>query len=216
MTIFRILALGCHGFCGYLLGMNFSNTLTLQVILAVILAILASLSAWFIQAGMYRIHLRDKMPVYVSLGLSLFWLVLGIWAGQWLIAVLCVLSQLLAGLMAAYGGLRSDLGRQNATQILGLHQYLRKADRAELKRIQENDPEYFYNLLPFALALGVEASFAKRFEKKKMPACPYFTCGVQTRMNPEEWTQFFQETARLMDERRKRMEYEKYAALWLR
>ncbi len=35
-------------------------------------------------------------------------------------------------------------------------------------------------------------------------------------MTAEEWARFFRETARLMDERRKRMEVEKYSALWLR
>jgi hypothetical protein len=35
-------------------------------------------------------------------------------------------------------------------------------------------------------------------------------------MTAPEWAKFFRETAKLMDERRKRMEMEKYAALWLR
>lgn len=216
MLIFRYAMCGVMVFCGICYAMNFTGMIAMQVILSLLLGAVGAVGGWLIQAGMYRLHLRDKAPVYLALGLSLVWVLLGLWAGQWLIGLLCALSQLLAGLMAAYGGRRSELGRQNAVQILGLHQYLRKADRAELKRIQENDPEYFYNLLPFALALGVEVPFARRFEKKKMPACPYFTCGVQTRMTPEEWTRFFQETLRLMDARRKQMEIEKYSALWVR
>ena len=214
--IFRYCMCGLMFFCGVCFAMNFTGLRAMQVILAIFLGSLGAVAAWVIQAGMYRIHLRDKMPLYLSLGIAAAWTLLGLWAGVWLIGLLCSLSQLLAGLMAAYGGRRSELGRQNASQILGLHVYLRKADRAELKRIQENDPEYFYNLLPFALALGVESTFAGRFGTKKMPACPYFTCGVQTRMTAEEWARFFHETAKLMDERRKRMEKEKYAALWLR
>lgn len=216
MKIFRYMMSGVMVFCGICLAMNFTSMAAMQVILSLFLGALGAVSGWLIQSGMYRLHLRDKSPVILSLGLVLAWVLLGLWAGQWLVALLCVLSQLLAGLMAAYGGRRSDLGRQNATQILGLHQYLRTADRAELKRIQQNDPEYFYNLLPYAMALGVEGAFAKRFDKKKMPACPYFTCGVKTKMTPEEWVQFFRATARLMDEQRRRMEFEKYAALWVR
>ena len=214
--IFRYCMCGLMFFCGVCFAMNFTGLRAMQVILAIFLGAVGAVAAWVIQAGMYRIHLRDKMPLYLSLGIAVAWTLLGLWAGVWLIGLICALSQLLAGLMAAYGGRRSELGRQNASQILGLHVYLRKADRAELKRIQENDPEYFYNLLPFALALGVESTFASRFGTKKMPACPYFTCGVQTRMTAEEWARFFHETANLMDERRKRMEKEKYAALWLR
>lgn len=216
MRIFRWLMGGVMAFCGICYAMNFTGMAALQVILSLLLGAVGAVAGWLIQAGMYRIHLRDKAPLIISFVLVLLWILLGLWAGQWIIGLVCALSQLLAGLMAAYGGRRSDLGRQNATQILGLHRYLRTVDRGELKRIQKNDPEYFYKLMPFAMALGVDVAFARRFEKKKMPDCPYFTCGVKTKMTPEEWTNFFRETARLMDERRKRMEFEKYSAIWLR
>ena len=216
VKIFRYAMCGVMFFCGVCYAMNFTGLAAMQVILSIFLGAVGAVAGWLIQSGMYRIHLRDKSPLILSLVLALIWFGLGLWAGAWIVGLVCSLSQLLAGLMAAYGGRRTELGRQNAIQILGLHVYLRKADRAELKRIQENDPEYFYNLLPYALALGVEKSFASRFGTKKMPACPYFTCGIQTRMTAEEWSRFFRETARLMDERRKRMQTEKYAALWLR
>ena len=216
MLIFRYAMCGVMLFCGICYAMNFTGMVAMQVILSLLLGASGVAAGWLIQAGMYRLHLRDKAPVIAALALALIWLLLGIWAGQWLIGLLCSLSQLLAGLMAAYGGRRSDLGRQNATQILGLHQYLRKADRAELKRIQENDKDYFFNLLPYALALGVEMPFARRFGGEKLSDCLYFTCGVQVKMTAEDWTGFFQETVRLMDARRKRMEYEKYAAIFFR
>jgi hypothetical protein len=162
--------------------------------------------------GIHLVQLGSTL----SLVLALIWFGLGLWAGAWIVGLVCSLSQLLAGLMAAYGGRRTELGRQNAIQILGLHVYLRKADRAELKRIQENDPEYFYNLFPFALALGVDMSFARRFGPKKMPACPYFLCGVKEKMTAEEWTLFFRETAQILDQRYQRMEVEKYAVMWMR
>ena len=214
--LFRFLFLGVQVFCGMCYAMNFTGITAMQVILTIVLGALGMVCGWMMQKAMYRLHLRGFRRLAIGLGCGVLWLGLGIWCGQWLIGLLTTLSQFLCGLMAAYGGRRSELGRQNATQLLGLRHYLKNADRAELKRIQENDPEYFYNLLPFALALGVEGTFAGRFGTKKMPACPYFTCGIQTRMTAEEWARFFRETARLMDERRKRIEKEKYAALWLR
>ena len=216
MLIFRYAMCGVMLFCGVCYAMNFTGHTALQVLLSIVLGALGAAAGWLIQGGMYRIHLRDKASLILSLVLAAAWVLLGLWAGQWIIGLCAALSQLLAGLMAAYGGRRSELGRQNAAQILGLHQYLRTVERAEIKRIQENDPEYFYNLMPFALALGVDGAFARRFDKKKMPDCPYFTCGVQTKMTAEEWARFFRETARLMDERQKRMDFEKYAAIWVR
>jgi len=70
--------------------------------------------------------------------------------------------------------------------------------------------------LPFAMALGVETAFAKRFGKRKLPPCPYFTCGVKQRMTAEEWIRFFRETANIMDSLQHRLEMEKYAVLWMR
>jgi len=213
---FRWILCGEMVFCGICYAMNFTGMIALQVILAVLLSLLGAFFGWMIQKGMYRLHLRYQVPLWISLGLGVVWILLGIWCGQWVIGLLSVLLQLLGGLMAAYGGRRSELGRQNASQILGLRHYLKNADRTELKRIQENDPEYFYNLLPYAMALGVDKAFAKRFGKRKLPACPYFTCGVKTRMTAEEWIRFFRETANIMDAMQHRLEMEKYAVLWLR
>ena len=214
--IFRFLFLGVQVFCGMCYAMNFTGIIAMQVILTMVLAALGMACGWLIQKAMYRLHLRGLPTLLIGLGSAVLWLLLGVWAGVWLIGLCCVLSQALCGLMAAYGGRRSELGRQNATQLLGLRHYLRTADRAELKRIQENDPEYFYNLLPFALALGVEVPFSRRFGPKKMPACPYFICGVKEKMTAEEWTMFFRETAHILDQRYQRMELEKYAVLWTR
>ena len=214
--LFRWILCGEMVFCGICYAMNFTGMIALQVILAVLLSALGAFAGWLIQKGMYRVHLRYQVPVWISLGISVAWVLLGLWAGQWLIGLCSVLVQLLGGLMAAYGGRRSELGRQNASQILGLRHYFTTADRTELKRIQENDPEYFYKMLPYALALGVEMPFAKRFGKRKLPPCPYFTCGVKQRMTAEEWIRFFRETASIMDAMRHRLEMEKYAVLWMR
>ncbi len=216
MMIFRGLMCAVQAICGLCFAMNFTEMIAMQVILAIVLAALGGVTAWLIQDGMYRLHLRYKLPVVLALVLAVLWTLLGLWAGQWIMGLITALVQLLAGLMAAYGGRRSDLGRQNATMILGLRHYLKTVDRADLKRIQDNDPEYFYNLMPFALALGVEMPFARRFGKQKLQPCPYFSCGVKTRMTAEEWTRFFRETAAILDERYRRQEVEQYAAIWLR
>ena len=214
--IFRILMCAMQLICGVCYAMNFTGKLGFQIILVPVLAVLGAVMGWFIQAGMYRLHLRFRVPVFISLGFSAAWLGLGLWCGQWLIGLIVTLVQLLSGLMIAYGGRRSELGRQNATQILGLRHYFKTVDRADLKRIQENDPEYFYNLLPYAMALGVDMAFARRFGSQKMGSCPYFICGVTNKLTAEEWTGFFRETASILDERWHRMEIEQYAAIWMK
>jgi uncharacterized membrane protein len=64
-------------------------------------------------------------------------------------------------LMPAY----SVPGRKLRDEIEGLRQYLGVAERASLARIQapELTPQEFARMLPFALALGVEKTWADRF-----------------------------------------------------
>lgn len=214
--IFRFLAAAIHFFCGICLAMNLTGMLMLQILLAIVLSIGGAISGWAIQGGISRLHLRFKLPLLVSLGLSVLWILLGVLAGQLVIGLLSVLSQLLAGLALAYGGRRSDLGRQNASQILGLRQYFRKADPEQIKQLCHNDPEYFFSLAPFAMALGVEKAFAKRFGRHKLPPCPYFVCGVHGRMDALDHARFMAEAAQILDERQRRMAWEKYAVIRFR
>ena len=216
VRFFRILMCAMQLVCGVCYAMNFTGKLGFQIILVPVLAVLGAVMGWLTQEGMYRLHLRFRVSVIVSLAVSVAWLGLGLWCGQWLIGLIVTLVQLLAGLMIAYGGRRSELGRQNATQILGLRHYFKTVDRADLKRIQDNDPEYFYNLLPYAMALGVDMAFARRFGSQKMGSCPYFICGVTNKLTAEEWTRFFRETASILDERWRRMEMEQYSAIWMK
>ena len=208
VKIFRALACGTHIFCGILLAMNFTTTRSLQIILSILLVLLAAFSGWFMQAGMYRLHLRWKLPLLVSLGLGVIWILLGVLSGQWIAAVLSVTLQWLTGIMAAYGGRRSELGRANAAMVLGLRHFLRKMTPEEASRLSHNDPDFFYNMLPFAMALGVGKAFSRTFGRKKQEMCPYFVCGIHTRMNAADWARFLHEAIEILDSRQRKLEWE--------
>lgn len=213
VKIFRWIACGVQLFCGVCFAMNFTGITALQWILAVVLGLAGAVTAWMIQDGMFRLHLRYKLPLILSLVIGVLWVLLGLWAGQWIMGLLSVLGQILAGIAAAYGGRRTDLGRQNGCQILGFRHYLKTVSKEDLNRIQANDPEYFYNTLPFAMALGVDKAFAKGFGRRKLPPCPYFHCGVHQRMTAEEWVDFLHEAAEILDSRQRQMQWEKYAVI---
>lgn len=211
--IFRMLSCGVQVFSGICFAMNITGVTALQAILAIALAFLGAVSAWAIQGGVYRLHLRYKLPLILSLVLSVAWVLVGVWAGQWAVGLCSVLAQLLTGLAAAYGGRRTELGRQNGCQILGLRDYLKTVSREDIQRIQANDPEYFYNMVPYAMVLGVDKAFARQFGRKKLPQCPYFACGVHSRMTAEDWAGFLREAADILDSAYRRMEWEKFAVV---
>ena len=203
--IFRGIAAVSHGICGICLAMNLTVSPVLQVMLSVFLFALAAASAWIIQGGMYRIHMRHKAGLWFGLALCLVWTLIGVWAGVWYIPLLSVLAQLFFGLMAAYSGRRTDGGRLNASYVLGLRRYLKKLSEEEVLRLQRNDPEFFYNMIPYAMALGVDKTFAKAFGRKKLEQCPYFVCGIHSKMNAADWNRFLREAMEILDYRQRRM-----------
>jgi hypothetical protein len=112
--------------------------------------------------------------------------------------------------MAAYGGRRSDAGRQASRQVLGLRRYLHKADRSQLQRLSDNDPDYFHNLAPYALALGVDKPFAKRFGKLQIPPCPYLLTAAGSTMTAADWCALMNLAVQSMESGISRRKYENF------
>lgn len=216
INLFRVLACGVSFFSGICFTMNITNSTVLQVILCIVLGLLGVFSAWAIQGSMYKIHVRGKIPLLVGLIFTLLWILVGTIAGQVLIAVVAVLAQMLAGLAAAYGGMRSDLGRYQAGQILGLRSYLAHVSREELNRIMENNPDYFFEMLPYAIALGVDTRFARAFGKMNVGQCPYLAAKENRKRTAEEWALLCRKTADKMDTRQRKLELEKWIPISIR
>ena len=216
IKLFRILCCGSHLFAGINVGMNMSSILAIQILLSVAFGLLAVLSAWRIQEMAYRTHIRGKLPVYIGFGCMVLWIVLGVLAGQVWIPFGSALGQLLLGYFAAYGGRRSDLGRVSASQILGLRAYLKKISKEEIQRLRGTDPDYFFNMAPYVLALGIVRPFAKCFAGRKLAPCPYLMCGIENGRYAAEWAAILADTADRMDARQRRMQLEKWSAVRFR
>lgn len=194
---FAFAAVGLFG--GAALGIRLSADSAAPWLWAIVLSLLGAYSAYKIQSGAYRLFLRDKHKLWTAGIFCLIWIVLGYIAGTPGVGILVSASQLLAGLMAAHGGRRTDAGRQICKQALGLRRYLRKADPGSLRRIWENDPDYFFTLAPYALALGVDKTFAHRFGKLPLSPCPYLITGASGQMTAAEWCVLMRRTVDSME-----------------
>ena len=210
--LFRALCCGISLFSGICVGMNFTLNAAMRVVLSILFAAVGVVTAWVIQDGMYRLHIRGKMPILLAMIAMVLWIALGIAAGSgaWLVTLLAVLAQILAGLASAYGGRRSDLGRHQAGLILGLRHYLGSISKDELARITENDPDFFFRMLPYAIAMGVDTRFAKNFGAQKMPQCPYFAAREDRKRTAAEWALMLRKTADRMDARQRKMQLEQW------
>ena len=209
MKIFRGLLCGCQVFCGANVAANFTGNMVLMVVMSVILGIFGAITAWLIQEVAFRTHLRGKVPVYIGLVCILIWILLGILCGQPWIPLGCVLGQWAFGYFAAYGGRRSDLGRHDAAQVLGLRRYLKHLPRGDINRLLMNEPDYFFNLAPYALAMGVIKPFAVAFGRRKMDQCPYLISRVSGKRSAEDWAHLLADTADMMDAKSRRMMVER-------
>ena len=210
MKLFRALCCASQVFSGICVAMNMTTIGLLQIMLSVVFGIFGAISAWQIHEIAYRTHLRGKTRVYIGLVCILVWILLGILCGEWIIPTCAALGQMLMGYFAAYGGRRSDVGRHDAGQILGLRSYLKKIPKEDLTRLQKTDPDYFFNMAPFALSLGVIVPFAKQFGARKLNQCPYLVTRVHGKRTAEEWAYLFADAADAMDARYRRMELEKW------
>lgn len=207
--IFRLLSAGIGLFGGFALGIALGAGAWLQWFWAVLLALAGGVSAWHMQAWADSLLLLDKSKLWSALVQLGLWILLGIIGGVPLVGILVPVSQLLAGLMVSFGGRRTEEGRHAAAQVLGLRKHLRTADKTELTRILMQDPEYFHNMAPYALALGVDRAFAKRFGNQGLSPCPYLTTGMDGHRSAAEWSALMRKTVAAMDSRRKQLPMER-------
>ena len=117
------------------------------------------------------------------------------------------------GFLYAFGGKRTELNRSDAGEILALRRYLRSIDRPEAARLLKADPEYFYRMAPYAIALGVGKPFAAAFGRRPLESCPYLIVRNSEGKTAEQWMRMMTQMVSLMDSRYHRMQAEKWLAI---
>ena len=207
--VFRLLVSLTGLFCGAQLAIALTADMSVQWMLVILFAILGAVGAWLITGWADGLFLSAKQGVWLALIVCGIWWITGILCGVGGTVILVLLYLLLAGLMISYGGRRTEAGMQAMSDVLGLRRYLRRLDRSEVERITQSNPEYFFQMLPYALALGVDRAFAKRFGKQPMPRCPYLQLPQVSNMTALQWSTLLRHTVASMDARRQKLRGEK-------
>ncbi len=107
----------------------------------------------------------------------------------------------MSGIFLAYGGKRTELGQQAQAQIFALRRHMRKVSKNELQQIIRQNPDYFYQMAPYALALNVDRTFARRFSQLRLGTCSYLITGTEKPMTAGEWNKLLRDTVRKLDHR---------------
>lgn len=202
--IFRCLVALIGAVAGYSLAAAFATDTVWKVVLSILLVPLGAVLSWLIQAGVRGIHLRYRLDLFIALGCALVWLILGNWAGEWNVSVFIIVIQFLAGLAAIHGSRRTEAGLQARNEILGLRRYLKTVHPEELRRIRQNNPDYYFTMAPYAMALGVDKAFARQFGEEKLSACPYLEVDGKANMSPRQWNDLLRQVVQVLDDRQRK------------
>ncbi len=211
--VFRLLMALVGLFDGICLGLNLAAEAAVQWLPAALLAAACFGAAWQIQLWSEDLFSRRKSKLLLSLLLAVCWLLLSVWAGTWQTDAWLLVGLLLSGLMATFGGRRTEAGRQLMGDALGFRMYLATIPRTQLHHIRQQNPDYFHSVAPYAMALGCDKAFASRFGRDLLPPCPYITGVPQKPMTATEWCKLLRSTARSMESRLRQQPIEKLNAV---
>ncbi len=127
-------------------------------------------------------------PVIRGAVCALVLVVLGILGKAWLAALAAAAVQIWFGYSVRHGGRRTQNGCELLEQLLGLRRFLLTASPKRLRALQEKQPQYYYDLLPYAEALGVGRQFSERFPaEQKLEPPDWLDTGVRQAMAPREF-----------------------------
>ncbi len=198
LYVFRGLAALAGLFAGIQLSIALSADAAVQWLPAIILSIFCGCGSWFIHRWATALFSSEKRGIWIALGLGAVWLILSGMADQLATGIWAVLGQFLAGLMAAFGGRRTYEGRQAMAQTLGLRRYLKTQSREQIKAVCRANPDYFHQMVPYALALGVDKRFARSFGDILLSACPYIQTGSDKPMRASQMRQQLHDARKAM------------------
>ena len=212
--LFRAICALIGLFGGVSFGIAMTQEAAIQGFWIFLTAVIGLLCGYQMQAPIAELLLRKSGKTALGLVFTAVWLILGLIAGQFGLAIIVMLARWLAGAMVFYGGRRTEEGKQEFARILGLRQFLKTVSKEELRRIQTMDPEYFHVIAPYAFALGVGRSFAQRFGKAHIPDCPYISCRSDNIHTARQWAEKINATLSNMNRRSRLLPLERFMALF--
>ena len=204
VKFFRVLMAVVGLLSGTCFGILLGNMLDYGWVFMLVLSCVGLVCSWHIQSWPQGVFLHHRFRLLVAAVLCVLWLLLGIVIGQFPLALIAVLLQVVAGFLAAFGGRRTEDGRIAMGQILSLRRYLGKLTGKQIHQLYQENPEFFFNTLPYAIALGCDGVFTRRFGKGRLPVCPYIQASATRGLTAKQWSQLMRSILDSMTARQRR------------
>lgn len=206
--IVRFLAVGAGAVSGILLSQGVYTAGAGTFLLAAALGLACGLFSHAVLTVGSSLPLGNRQSLRLGALCAVLWLIVGALCGDKLSAIAMVAYELIIGLAAAVGGRRSEVGRQYVAQIHGLKRHLTAGSIFDIQLCQQKNEDYFFDLMPYALALGVEKRFARRFGKIKPETCPYLRAPAEN-LSPVRWAALLRQAADRLDHRQRNLHLER-------
>lgn len=213
IKIFRMLSAIAGFLCGTCFGIILGNLLDFGWLFMLSLSAVGLVCSWHIQYWPQGVFLHHRSRLWTALALGILWLALGFATGQIALALVSVLIQFVAGFLAAFGGRRSEEGRTAMGQTLSLRYHLKHLSSRQIQQQYQDNPDFFFDMLPEAIALGCETAFARRFGKGRMNACPYVQASDTRGLTAMQWSQLMRQILDGMTARQRRLPMENLRAV---
>lgn len=212
-VVFRFLASGIGLFGGTGIGLLMGSGALLRGFLMVLMGALGAISGWYILPWAGSFRLRAKPGLYYGPALCALWVLLALAVGNISLGLWMAGGLLLSGVFLRIGGRRTELGNQTCQQLRGLRRYLRDTEKGTLRHRFEGDPDYFFRMLPYALALGVDKRFADAFGSLPMDDCPYLQGAGREGMTAAGWRNLLTQVLTELEDRARTLPIEKCITL---
>ena len=213
VQIFRILAAVAGLLCGTCFGILLGNMLDFGWLFMSVLSFVGLICSWQIQHWTQGVFLHHRIRLWTALGMSVLWLILGLAIGQLSLALLSVSIQLIAGFLAAFGGRRSEDGKLAMGQVLSLRSHLSRLSSRKIQQYCQENPNYFFDMIPEAMAMGCDKAFARRFGKSRLPSCPYIIASDTRGLTAAQWSQLMRQILDGMTARQRQMPTDTFRAV---
>lgn len=132
-----------------------SKSLTLKILLYILIALCFAASLVVTYSIVGAAMLLDT-PIYIALGIA---------------AAASIAAAIVNGFMLQ----RTQQGAQMLARLTGFRNFLETAEKEKLEALVEQDPEYFYNILPYTYALNVSDKWMKKFQSIAMEPPVWYT-----------------------------------------
>ena len=139
----------------------------ISIVVSGLLTMLVSLSTYFLSTYLVardRTKLGLAALMLLTVGVAFGFLLFTTWKGKFFFSILFgLVSFFLLGFIAGNTNKRTKYGEDISENILGFRRFLTEVSEQELKQRVINQPNLFYDYLAFAFVLGVQRTWAKKF-----------------------------------------------------